>query len=186
MGVTQSGGAGRPGRGALEEMYVPLRLGKGFDINKLDRGAVLAPADLMGRKKPLVTRGNAGEGKTTWMQWTFRRLLDNKNLFPIMIELRRLVRDWSDDRREAQNLETYKGKWIADFVGERWVDSLPDALSPKTGPRPVLLVDGWDELGVLGKELGARLFLWATRAPIFHWPFCTAIVHQMTMYLNAQ
>ncbi|MCP4687295.1 MAG: NACHT domain-containing protein, partial [Desulfobacterales bacterium] len=157
VGVTQTGGAGKPVRGDLEEMYVPLRLGEGFDINELDRGAVLSPADLARRETPLAIRGNAGAGKTTWMRWTFRRLLDNEAAFPIMVELRRLMRDWKEHPDQARNLETYMEKWIADFVGEKWADRLSDALAAKDGPRPVLLVDGWDELGDLGEELRAKL-----------------------------
>ncbi|MCP4693858.1 MAG: hypothetical protein GY859_37835, partial [Desulfobacterales bacterium] len=118
VGVTQAGGAGKPVRGGLEEMYVPLRLGEGYSINNLEKGAVLTPADLMRCDTPLAIRGNAGAGKTTWMRWTFRRLLDDENAFPVMIELRRLVRDWSERPDQARNLETYMERWIADFVGE--------------------------------------------------------------------
>lgn len=157
MGATEAGGLGRPARGVLEKMYVPPRLGEGFDINKLEEGTVLTPEDLMQRKTPLVIHGNAGSGKTTWMKWTFRHLLIIENAFPIMIELRRLLRDWSERPDQARNLKTYMEKWIADFVGEEWMDFLSDALSAKEGPRPVLLVDGWDELGDLGEEMRSRL-----------------------------
>jgi TIR domain len=37
-GVAQAGGAGSPIEAKLDDMYLPLRLAEGFDLNKTDRG----------------------------------------------------------------------------------------------------------------------------------------------------
>ncbi len=84
VGVTQSGGATRAIDVELDEMYVPLRLGEGYDLGKLDQGEVIEPEDLLRRKRSLAIRGSAGSGKTTWMRWTFRRLLDLEHTLPLM------------------------------------------------------------------------------------------------------
>jgi len=60
-------------------------------------GAVIEPAALLARKQPLIVRGPAGAGKTTWLRWTFRRLLDadeHPDAVPLFIELRVLARIW--------------------------------------------------------------------------------------------
>ena len=159
VGTAQAGGAGRPADASLDKMYLPLRFAEGYDINKLDMGQVIDPGALLGRRKPLAIRGAAGSGKTTWMRWTFRQLLRDERALPIMIELRRLARDWVQpgSRGEMRCIETYAEDWAAEFLGKGFRGQLGEALRQETGPRPVLLVDGWDELGDLGEELRAKL-----------------------------
>ncbi|MBF0369717.1 MAG: NACHT domain-containing protein, partial [Magnetococcales bacterium] len=155
-GVAQSGGAGRPIDAGLEAMYLPLRLGEGFDPNELDRGAILNPDSLLERERPLVIRGVAGSGKTTWMRWTFRQLLQGEVALPIMVELRNLARLWNrEEHGEKLSLEGYLEEWLSEnrLDGKK----LTQFLTQKKSPRPVLLVDGWDELGELGEDLRAKL-----------------------------
>lgn len=159
VGVTQTGGAEKPIVADLDEMYLPLRLSEGYDIRQLDRGHHLPPELLLRRKNPLAIRGPAGSGKTTWMRWTFRRLLANDGALPIMVELRRLARTWqkADAPGEDRSLDAYLENWVAEHLGGGWRGWMPDVLKRKSGPRAVLLVDGWDELGELGEELRGKL-----------------------------
>lgn len=159
VGVTQAGGAEKPIVADLDEMYLPLRLAESYDIRQLDRGRDLPPDMLLRRKKPLAIRGPAGSGKTTWMRWTFRRLLSNEGALPIMVELRRLARTWQkvDAPGEDRSLDAYLENWVAEHLGGGWRGWMPEVLKRKSGPRPVLLVDGWDELGELGEELRGKL-----------------------------
>lgn len=68
VGVVQSGGSGKPIDANLDEMYLPLRLGEGYDINRTEEGAELSPAALLRDHTRVVIRGPAGTGKTTWMR----------------------------------------------------------------------------------------------------------------------
>lgn len=159
VGVTQEGGANKPVDVLLDDMYVPLRLGENTDIREHDRGAVLLPADLLGREKPLVIRGHAGTGKTTWMRWTFRQFLNNEGALPMMVELRRLALEWQGQKKgDGRSLYTYLENWAAEYVGAGWKGWLTtDIIKRQTGPRPILFVDGWDELGELGEEVRGKL-----------------------------
>ncbi len=94
VGAVQAGGAGKPIEATLDDMYLPLKLAEGFEPERFDAGTILEPAALLAREKPLVVRGSAGSGKTTWMRWTFRRLVEMPGAIPFMIELRRLAYLW--------------------------------------------------------------------------------------------
>ncbi len=159
VGVVQPGGAGRPIEAQLDDMYLPLRLASGFNINELDRGTPIGPDELLQRETPLVIRGAGGSGKTTWMRWTFRRLLEGERSLPLMIVLRDLARRWADDEciGEARSLDAFLESWVAENAGGGYESELRKVLESSDGPRPVLLVDGWDELGELGEELRSRL-----------------------------
>ncbi len=157
VGVTQPGGGARPIAATLEDMYLPLRLGEGYDLRELGKGSEVSPPTLLNRDRPLAVRGPAGAGKTTWMRWTFRELLENEGAFPIMIELRRLARVWQEVKSSERSLEKYIENWVIEYVGEGWTVKLRDVLDDPAGPRPVLLVDGWDELGELGEDLRDKL-----------------------------
>ncbi len=93
------------------------------------------------------------------MRWTFRKLLSDDEALPIMVELRRLARNWQkpDAPSEHRSLDTYLEDWVAEYVGAGWRGHLSELLKNETGPRPVLLVDGWDELGPLGEDLRSKL-----------------------------
>ena len=158
-GVTQAGGAGRPIAVGLDEMYVPLRLGSYYHPEYFSSGGIVEPTSLLDRKIPLAIRGAAGSGKTTWMRWTFRRLLDVEHAFPLMLVLRDLARVWSEARPgNERSLEAFLDAWAAEQIGSGWeAGHVRRLLEAKDGPTPVLLVDGWDELGPLGETVRAKL-----------------------------
>jgi hypothetical protein len=159
IGAVQPGGAGKPIDAGLDEMYLPLRLAEGFNPEKLNAGQVLTPDALLSRKTPLVIRGAAGSGKTTWMRWTFRRLMEMAGALPFLVELRGLARAW-DDRKaqgEERTLDAYLRTYVSESGAGGWQEALSHVLQAETGPRPVLLVDGWDELGEMGEELREKL-----------------------------
>ncbi len=93
------------------------------------------------------------------MRWTFRRLLTLNLALPIMIVLRELARRWQDSQcqGEARSLDAFLDDWVMAELGGGWKDCLGQFVASPDGPRPVLLVDGWDELGPLGEELRRKL-----------------------------
>lgn len=146
---------------ALDDMYVPLRLGNqprqqsgSAEHDDKPRGEVITPYRIMQRHRNLLIRGVAGSGKTTWMRWSFRRLLEREDALPILIELRELARQWSlpGATGKQRNFDWWLEQWVERFVGSGWTEALQAALASNTGPRLVLMVDGWDELGDLGRE----------------------------------
>jgi hypothetical protein len=145
---------------ALHTMYIALRLAEGFDLKKLSEGNPVTPVDLLKRTKHLMIRGLAGAGKTTWMHWTFGQLLEEPEAFPVLIELRRLTDFWSEKKTEAdRSLETFLArKWLADHglaPHQSAFDTIVKLGCP--GVKPILLVDGWDELGDFGDEVHGKL-----------------------------
>lgn len=169
-GVTQAGGAGRPIEATLDHMYLPLRLAEGFNLKKTDQGQRISPGDLVVRRKPLVIRGSAGAGKTTWLRWTFRRLLEREDAFPLMIVLRDLARRWQEPgcKDAERSLDAFLSGWLAHHLGDETTECREEmrrTLAAKTGPRPILLIDGWDEVGPLGEELRSKLLGLMTEYP---------------------
>ncbi|MCB9795627.1 MAG: NACHT domain-containing protein [Alphaproteobacteria bacterium] len=149
---------GRPVEARLDDMYQPLRFRVGFDLRSPDGGEPIQPRDVLGRSRALVVRGRAGAGKSSWMRWTFRQLLNDRQALPLMIELRRLARAWGPDRQgEARSLDHFLDEHIVEHMGGRWRGWLTRVLEQPDGPVPVLLMDGWDELGELGEELRGKL-----------------------------
>jgi predicted phosphodiesterase len=167
LGAVQPGGAGRPVEARLDDMYLPLRLGKGFAPERTDAGQTIGPDELLAREARLVIRGPAGSGKTTWMKWTFRRLVELPGALPFLVELRKLAADWekAQPRGTARTLEAYLEGWVAEAGLSGWAGAVREALASTTGPRPVLLVDGWDELGPLGHEVREKLQQLCSRYP---------------------
>ncbi|MCP4534611.1 MAG: NACHT domain-containing protein, partial [Delftia sp.] len=169
-GVITGGGGLNPIEAELDEMYVPLRLAEGFELSKTDLGTPLADEALLARSQPLVIRGQAGSGKTTWMRWTFRRLLRDERAVPLLVVLRDLARHWSEPGSggDGRTIEAYLEHDIASHLGSGWEGRVRSLLADGEGPRPVLLIDGWDELGDLGEQLRTRLvglikeFPWVT------------------------
>ena len=160
VGVTQPGGAEEPIRLRLDEMYLPLRLAETYSIVDHGRGSILSPEELLEREVPLVIRGVQGTGKTTWMQWTFRQLLHSGQALPIMVELRRLARTWEEAEKSGRprSLDTYVGQWVENRPPDiRRSPFFRLLKSPPQGIRPVLLLDGWEEVGDLGNDLRDRL-----------------------------
>ncbi|MBF0294092.1 MAG: TIR domain-containing protein [Magnetococcales bacterium] len=156
-GVVQAGGAGAPIEAGLEEMYTPLRMGEEYDIEELDHGAIIAPDDLKVRKKPLIVKGIAGSGKTTWLRWTFRRMLSDPEVLPLFVELRTLAKNWSEVKPGERSLDHFLATELADNGLPDRAGDLTRLLKDQNGPRPVLLVDGWDELGEIGKAFRDKL-----------------------------
>lgn len=141
----------------LDEMYQPLRLGPGFDASKLDLGAPLLPEELLARDRPLVVRGLAGSGKTTWVRWTFRRLIDRPEALPLILVLRELGPRWQKSRGAKRRLTRFLADKLSERIEGDCETELGRALRSTSGPRPLLLVDGWDELGRLGEEVREAL-----------------------------
>jgi 3',5'-cyclic AMP phosphodiesterase CpdA len=157
-GVAQNAASGRPIEGRLDDLYVELRFDPQLIPSKFDRGRPIDVEALRKRTKPLLIRGAAGSGKTTWMRRTFRRLLADESFVPLMLVLRDLSRDWQGQasKGEKRSLDVF----LEDWLGERmpgWSGKAGELLRLATGPRTVLLVDGWDELGELGEEVRDKL-----------------------------
>lgn len=159
VGSVQSGGATRPIDAGLDDIYQPLRLGTSFDINKTDEGRQLGPAEILELQAPVLITAGAGGGKTTWMRWTFRRLLELPDALPLMIVLRDVARRWRDSscRGADRGLEVFLDELVQELLGKEHAGALLRWLGSGSGPVPVLLVDGWDELGDLGREFREKL-----------------------------
>lgn len=166
VGVTQPGTAGRPIVATLDRMYLPLRLHEGFAPETTDQGKPLTPADVRRLKAPVIIRGAAGSGKTTWMRWTFRRLLDDPKAVPVPVVLREVARRWQekDCHGEARSLEHHLEDWLAQYL-PAWKDRLTPLMAQAQGRGFVLLVDGWDELGSLGDEFRQQMRSFLMRHP---------------------
>ncbi len=167
VGVAQTGGAGKPIEAGLDDMYQPLRLAERFSISETDRGMPITPEDLLARSRPLAIRGAAGAGKTTWMRWTFRRLLTEERALPLMLVVRDLTRYWQSPgcRGAGRSLVSFLDAWAGERMGTGWEGELRKALEAGDGARPILLVDGWDEAGKLGEELREKLVGLLTKCP---------------------
>jgi hypothetical protein len=159
------GSAGVPDRGprglnpSLEDMYVSISFGDPNGPNPRQRQA-LEPADLASQEGALILRGAAGSGKTTWMRFTFRRLLDGQlGYLPIFVELRALALNWRNKPGQGltRSFEAYLEDWASSYGCDgRQLVAYIRTWRPGR-PVPLLLVDGWDELGELGRELRAKL-----------------------------
>src|SRR5262249_20310508 len=130
--------------------------GKGGDEG---RGAPLRAEDLLGRVRPLLVWGAAGAGKTTWARFTFGRLVRDERALPLMLVRRAVARRWQQPgcEGEERSIDRALEAWIGEKMGIGWRGRLGPLLKAPDGPRPVLLVDGWDELGPLGTELRGML-----------------------------
>lgn len=141
----------------LEEIYQELRLGHGYDVLVDNRGAIVSPLDVVSRDRPLLIRGPAGCGKTTWMRWTFRKLLTQHNVVPIFVELRKLARYWSQPPAigRVRSLDFF----LQEHFREHGCDAevMLETLKTPQELAPVLLIDSWDEVGQLGDELHDKL-----------------------------
>lgn len=146
VGVAQAPGDRRIDAN-LTDIFQPLRVHENTDPKKLDLGAPLTPDDVLALSRGLVLQGSAGSGKTTWMRHTLHRLIQRGDVFPILIELRSL--------KQADSFLGYLRQIIESHACS--ADGLADALKDHAAPRPLFLIDGWDELGDLGRKLREHL-----------------------------
>ncbi|MEZ5404212.1 MAG: NACHT domain-containing protein [Bryobacteraceae bacterium] len=154
VGVAQAFAQGETLAGRLEEIYIPLRFHPTADPDKPEQGEPLTPEDLLARERSLLISGPAGAGKTTWTRYTFLKLLADERALPLLLELRR----YAAESPEADLP-------IVDYLAQ-WAElDLPTLLKEAEAPTPVLLIDGWDELGGLGKKLRRHLDAFAKQFP---------------------
>ena len=147
----------RPAEITLDEMYIPLRFDAKPDSYRPDRSTSLTADDLLQLRSPRVVIGSAGSGKTTWMRWTFRRLIRDLRAVPFFLELRAIAAGWKTPQDAARPIDSYLASELA-AAGAPDAEAIVTALlSDSSGPQPVLLIDGWDELGAQGERLRERL-----------------------------
>lgn len=118
----------------------------------------------VGSIQPIAIRAAAGSGKTTWMRYTFRALLKTERAFPLMIVLRDVAARWknSETRSVHRSIDQHLDDSVAELLGTGWQGRVRQLLEASkqaqySGPRIVLLVDGWDELGDFGHEFREKL-----------------------------
>lgn len=170
----------------LDDLYLPLRFDAKFNINETEQGSILdvdalltlltrkrkpsrskkraaipIVANASARKQSLAITGNAGAGKTTWIRYTFRRMRSDPRTLPFLIELRSVAKFWQEENaaRHPRSIEAYLEHWLTENAPD-YKDAgvkLPELLNPSANCFPVLLVDGWDELGGLGVEFRDKL-----------------------------
>ncbi|HEV7667557.1 MAG TPA: metallophosphoesterase [Thermoanaerobaculia bacterium] len=159
LGAVRPGGIHEAKEARLDEMYLELRFDPRLDPENTDLGKPLRVEDLLNRHKPLALTGAAGAGKTTWARYTFRQLLKDERTLPLMLVLRDVARNWqrSEDEGERRSIDAALDDWIGAQMGGGWKGRLAKALEAMAGPRPILLVDGWDELGPLGEKFRDKL-----------------------------
>lgn len=159
--------SGKQVEAELDEMYVPLEVAldaggrwRGDHSSSPmgpERSKVLTPAQVFARERAMALIGPAGSGKTTWMKWTFRRLLEGPEALPFFLELRALTAGWTERAADRRTIDAV----LEDELATCRIDSpravLRGLLAKGATLRPVLLVDGWDELGELGSDVRRRL-----------------------------
>ncbi|MEM8556889.1 MAG: metallophosphoesterase [Bacteroidota bacterium] len=147
----------------LDDMYQPLRIGKSDDPTVFNAGAPLLPEEVLRRTRPLLLIGPGGSGKTTWMRYTFRQFVQRfrGRVLPVFIELRRLARLWQDPKHRGadRSIDAYLFDTVSEEMGTGWSEETFAALLQKgrEALRVILFVDGWDELGPLGREVRKKL-----------------------------
>lgn len=160
----------RPAEITLDEMYIPLRFGPSFDPASSEERTPILPDELLELRAPRVLIGAAGTGKTTWMRWTFRRLIGDPRAVPFLLELRSIAATWKTPKDSARSVESYLADALSGCAAAD-PDAVVEALLAKpSGPKVVILLDGWDELGDQGERLRERLV-----------EFCRAFPHVVVM-----
>ncbi len=115
---------------------------------------------LLGRDQALLIRGQVGSGKTTRVRHTFRRLIRDPGAFPLLLVLRDLSLGWRPEvGGSARSLLGYLENKIVERLGGLISAGglIQPLLETKNGPRPILLVDGWDEIGPLSEDIRTKL-----------------------------
>lgn len=159
LGAVRLGGIHEVKEARLDEMYLELRFDLDLDLDRVDAGEPLRVEDLLNRDIPLSLTGVAGAGKTTWARYTFRQLVKDDRALPLMLVLRDVARSWekSGSKGEDLSIDAALDNWVGAQMGGGWKRRLSKILKANTGPRPILLVDGWDELGPHGEKFRDKL-----------------------------
>ena len=132
----------------LAEMALPLRVSR-----RRDADVVMDADHVVGRKSVVV--GAAGSGKSTLLELLFGQLVARDECLPVLLDLREL-------RRRCQDSGPALDAWIQDELVRLVPELAPHAdalrvVAGQDGPRPMLLLDGWDELGEFGVEVNELL-----------------------------
>lgn len=143
----------------LRAVYLPLKLlavqashedvGQSWiSLSTAPTGARSEPFPISSNRHLLVA-GFAGSGKSTWVRYQALQLAAERTGLPLFIEGKRLARFMTQQARVQ--VETL----IVDFLNAQLAASL-DASTRETvlrlldvaeAPRPVLFIDGWEDLG---------------------------------------
>jgi len=157
IGVAQAPGDA-PVSPTLDQIYQELRVSDKPGQHHGNEGAPLVADGVVKLKTPLILIGPAGAGKTTWVRHTFYQLLQRDDVWPFYIELRKAARSLKVGKKStapALSFVNYLRATLEEMDCK--TRGLREALQDKRGPRPILLVDGWDELGTLGREFREKL-----------------------------
>ncbi|KYF72468.1 hypothetical protein BE17_11665 [Sorangium cellulosum] len=143
----------------FEDAYHPLRLGGAGDGGQKRPDAADELRNLINSKPRILVEGAGGTGKTTWLRWVFQTLLRTENTLPIMVVLHRLGMQWQrpDCVGEQRSLDAFIDDCGTQYGVEGWKDRWRELLGERGAPAPILLLDGWDEVGHLGGELNGKL-----------------------------
>ena len=109
----------------------------------------------------MLIRGPAGGGKTTTLKWIFRRLLERANILPVLIEARQLSRTEISDA----DVESLFKRQVRQWLGQQQGLVLWEQFLSESEQIPILMIDGWDETGIRGPELRARLMSFLVMHP---------------------
>ena len=146
----------------FDKMYVPRRLLDRAETDKSlskERGATLDAPQILELKRHLLVRGSAGAGKSIWLASCFRQLQRNLSAIPLLIVGKEVSRDWRDAKGSERSIDSLLCQRIAEHVGDDQVAlAVLRACKAPGGARPVILFDGWDEVGPHAEELGHKLF----------------------------
>lgn len=155
IGVAQAPGDA-PVSPTLDRIYQQLRIADEATA-KSDAGAPLLPDEVAALNESIVLLGPAGAGKTTWIRNVFFELLKRPGVCPFLIELRKVAGTFERlaSAGKARSLISYLAATLQEM--DCIPHGLEEALKDTAGPRPILLVDGWDELGELGGEFRQKL-----------------------------
>jgi hypothetical protein len=149
----------------LDEMYIPLRFAATPAPARIDRSAEIAPDGLLRPRSRQAIIGAAGSGKTTWMRWTFRSLIQNPGALPFFLELRAIAAAWSEPAHAERPVAHYLIDALAKCGVSDATAVVNELIANPSSLRVVLLVDGWDELDTHGDPLRQRLIEFTASFP---------------------
>jgi len=161
----------------LRAVYLPLKLlavqASDEDIGHGWIWLSTAPASAKPEPFPisssrhLLVAGFAGSGKSTWLRYQALQLAAERTGLPLLIEGKRLARFMTQHARAQVD------KLFIDFLNAQLAASL-DASTGETvlrmldvaeAPRPVLFIDGWEDLGRHAERVFRALMAFAKRYP---------------------